>query len=83
MRAAPVPVNEPCDGPDTMLKVSGSPLASEADNAIAFGVSSFVVDRLASATGASFTDATVIDTAAGAESTNPSLVLKENESGPA
>ena len=62
--------------------MSGSPSASEADNAIAFGVSSFVVTDCASATGASLTDATVIDTAAGAESTSPSLALNENESGP-
>ena len=49
---------------------------------MAFGVSSAVVADCASATGASLTDVTVIDTVAGAESACPSSDLKENESGP-
>ena len=60
VRFGAVPLNEPCVGPDTMMKLSDAPSTSLPVSVIAFAVSSFVETDCPSAVGGSFTALTVI-----------------------
>ena len=72
----------PWAGAVTTAYVSASPSTSVAASVIATGVSSGVVTAWPSATGASLTGVTVMETVATFESTVPSLALNVKLSGP-
>jgi hypothetical protein len=82
VRSGALPERTPCDGPLTTSNVNPPPSTSVAINPIATSVSYGVVTFRSSATGASFTEFTVIETVAMFESVLPSFALNVNESPP-
>ena len=82
MRFGAEPERVPCWGEATTRKVTESPSASVASRINGKAVSSFVATTQSTATGASLTGPTAIETVAAVESAVPSLTTNVNPSGP-